>query len=205
MPHTANRWFCDTPHTGGWVFKNAIDLGGQTTRVSEGIYTLSVAATGVVVAHFGEMRRLLENQFAPLSAFTGGSGPGPGSVPGFPPFAGASQLVPPSEPVAKGIQITDVVAIYNVGTADLTSVALALSETVYANNVAPVVNAIPLAVATPPLAVQANPYVLIIPVADPEMIVDDLSDINLEFSVTIGGGATAGLFGLGYHCNYNFD
>lgn len=227
MPHVANRWFCDTPHTSGWRFYDALELQGNTflagaltanlalTRVAAAEYALertaAAAETYIIAAPFANTRRLLEseNPNDAYRAFRGGASQGypyNGGPPYFPPYTGATQLVPPTNVPAKGIEVTDIVVVYSLGVASLTSIAASLNETVFANNALPVVTNLPLTTTTYPLTVPSTgPYVVVQPVTTPVFVVDDLSDLTLEVTIVLANTGTLALYGIGFHCNFNWD
>src|SRR5579863_4903872 len=155
MGRTQGRVDADTPHKGGWIFDDAFDLFVDSANLSVARnaafdYSLNRTAAGAetyhIAAHLGNLSRLLESpflqeQFGTAAGTAGPSlgptaAPGPISAPGIPPFTGATQLVPPTAPPAKGLQVSDIALVYQVGVAALTSAALALDKVVFANNVA---------------------------------------------------------------------
>ncbi|KKL59609.1 hypothetical protein LCGC14_2213610 [marine sediment metagenome] len=214
MSRTSDRFYADAPHSGGWIFANAHQLGPTSstgslvlTRVAQGNYTLNrtagAAETHRVVFNISNLRRLNEPQ--DLQEQFGGSASVPPGVAGRPPFTGATQLVPPTTWPAKGIRIDDVVVIYEVGVVDLTSAALVLDQVIYANTVAPAVTNIPLAATTLTLVVDADPYVITRAVTTPAFLETDLLDLIAEFEVVMANTGTIAIHGLGFHCSFNYD
>lgn len=217
---TAGAFYADTAHGGAYIHFNAYDLANfQTTnlaltRNALGDYSLNRTAAGAetyyVVAQLQDDKRLPE----PLGAgmpfqmqFGTGSGT-PGYVApagGMPPFAGASQLTPPTGSPAKGIQITDCYVIYQVGVVGLTTATLSFNRTAYANAAANVITNIPIGATVLSTGVQANPYVAVRPVTTPVFETTDLSDVTLEFAVTMANTGTLRIYGMGFHFNFNWN
>lgn len=125
-----------------------------------------------------------------LEAFGTGSGtPGDPIGPGF----SNSQTKP------WGLAVVNVFAIYNVVGATATSVTLKAYRSVFANNVAiastQLVNS-----AAGPVAVQANPYVFQVALAQPLVYEStDLSDVGLELSIVTPTSSTLNVYGMGAH------
>jgi hypothetical protein len=232
MAHQTDKFYADTPHGGGWVFFDAVDIfpamlaGTQTanlvlTRNALGDYSLNRTAGGAetyqIVAPIGtKLHRLLESQTMQIPGQSGtpfsgsqyigpGTGPGPVPLPGFPPFTATALGTIPTAFPAKGIQITDVAVVYLVGVAGLTSAALSLNQTVFVKNVANVINNFPIAATALPLVTQANPYVAVRAVTTPLFNNTDLSDMTLEFSPVMANTGTIRIYGLGIHVNFNYD
>lgn len=223
MPHHAQPMYCDTPHAGGWFIHDAFNLNtlsGQLlllTRNALGDYSLNRTAAGAenynVVFGFDDLKRLIEavppSAGSPLpfqeQFGTAAGGPGFPATRGFPPFAGASQLTPPTAWPPKGVQITDCTVIYQVGVAALTAASLSLNRTVFANNVANAVTNLPLGGSALSLPTQANPYVAVLPVTTPVFETADLSDLTLEFAFTMANTGTIRVYGLGMHLLFNYN
>lgn len=218
---TAGAFYADTPHLGGYVHFNAYDLAPFSTnlvltRNALGDYSLNRTAAGAesytVVAQLQGYKRIVEaltqasdlpfqNQFGTSAGTT--SYPGPAA--GIPPFTGATQLTPPTAQPGKGVQITDVYVVYQVGVAALTAGTLSLNRTVYANNVANAITNIPISATALTLTTQANPFVAVRAVTTPTFETTDTSDLTLEFGFTMQNTGTVRVYGLGFHFNFNFN
>jgi hypothetical protein len=225
VTHQADKFYADTPHGGGWLFYNALMLAPAfsanlvLTRNALGDYSLNRIAGGAetyqTVAPIGTMlHRLLEAQTMQIpgqgpfsgSQYVGpGTGPGPVPLPGFPPLTAAQLGTIPTNFPSKGIQITDVAAIYQVGVVGLTSATLSLNQTVFANNVANAITNFPIAATALPLLTQANPYVVVRSVTTPLFNVTDLSEMTLELVTVMANTGTIRIYGLGVHVNFNYD
>lgn len=210
MSRTADIQYSDTAHAGGWLFANAGQLLADSanlvlTRNAATDWSLNRIAAGAetfnLIFSSENLRRILET-YNFQEQFGGTQGPIP--LAGRPPYTGATQLVPPTTAPSKGISITDVVVIYQVGVANLTSAALVLNKVAYANNVALAKTAMPIAATALPLVVQANPYVVSRAVTTPGFVVDDLSDVMAEFQIVMANTGTIRIYGMGFHCNFNY-
>ena len=217
---TAGAFYADSSHQGGWFFYDALNLFPFNTQLllmtrnALGDYSLNRTAAGAetyqLVLSLADLKRLIEVPTPPLpfqeEFGTAAGTPGyPAPAPGFPPFAGASQLTVPTGMPPKGIQITDCVVIYLVGVVALTSASLSLNRTVFANNVANSITNVPISSTALSLATQANPYVVRLPVTTPVFENTDLSDITLEFAFVMANTGTIRAYGLGLHASFNYD
>lgn len=220
---TQGAFFADTAHNGGWILYDAVDLTTFSsnlvlTRNAVGDYSLNRTAGGaetyIPVACFSNLRKLttypgingmpFQEHFGTAA---GGAGY-PAGAPGLPPFTGATQLTPATAPTPKGLQVTDVVAIYQVGVVDLTSASLSLNRTVFANNVANAITNVPISATALPLTAAGDatgPYVVTRAVTTPVFEVTDLSDLALELTVVMANTGTIRIYGLGFHVNYNYN
>lgn len=222
---TAGAFYAGTAHQGGLLYYAAPNLFGgflgatistnlALTRNAQGDYSFNRTAAGaetyILPLNLCNLKRLIEVSTTGMPFQTqfgtaaGGAG-FPASVAGFPPFTGTSQLTPPTGQAPKGIQILDVIAVYQVGVAALTAASLSLNRTVFANNVANAITNLPIAATALPLLTQANPYVVTRAVTTPAFEVADLADVNLELSVTLANTGTIRLYGLGCHVNFNYN
>jgi hypothetical protein len=228
---TQSAFFADTAHTGGWVVYDAFELsplllaGTQTanfviTRNALGDYSLNRTAGGAetyqAVQSVIDLKRLIESPSnspadLPFQAEFGtaaGTEGWPAGAPSLPPFTGATQLTVPTSDAPKGVQLTDVVVIYQVGVVNLTSATLTLQRTVFANNVANAITNVPISATALPLTSAGDatgPYVAVRAVTTPVFETVDLSDLTLEFQFTMANTGTMRVYALGYHCNFNFD
>jgi hypothetical protein len=232
---TQGAYYADTAHSGGWIFYDAMELASTVflagtasanmvlTRNAQGDYSLNRTAAGaeayIAVQGLMDLKRLVEGSSNVGSSFVNGSlmpfqeqfgtsagaAGYPAGAPGIPPFSGNTQLTQPTAQPAKGVSITDVVAVYTVGVASLTSASLALVRSTFANNAA-IVTATPAISATAlPLTAQANPYVVTRAVTAPTFETADLSDISVEFAYTMANTGTFRLYGMGIHVNFNYN
>lgn len=213
MPRFAERLYCDKAHNGGWIFNGATKIHNTSAnlalaRNAQFDFSLNRVAAGAetyqVLWDGSGLRRIIESYQAEgafQEQFNLGT-PGVGS----PPFTGISQFTTPTTAgPAKGIQIDNIVVVYQVGVVALTAASLAFAEAKYSNNVANVFTAIPIDATALPLLVQANPYVVTRAVTTPTMIVDDLSDLEIEFAFTMANTGTIRVYGIGVHCHFNFN
>lgn len=220
MSRTQSALYSDIPHQGGWHWAPITDLTVFSanlvmTRNALGDYSLNRTAAGAetyqLVANLGVLKRLIEVPTAPMpfqeqfGAASGGPSQWPAGSQGLPPYTGATQLNPPTAQPAKGVRVTDVAAVYLVGVAALTAASLSLNSVVYVNNVANAITNIPINATALPLATQANPYVVTRAVTTPLFATSDLSDYYLELSVTLQNTGTIRLYGLGFHCDFNYN
>lgn len=217
---TQGAFFADTPHSGGWIFYNALELAPAfsanllLTRNALGDYSLNRTAAGAETYNIPQgildLKRLIadsvsgmpyQEQFGTAAGATGY----PAGAAGIPPFTGATQLTPATALTPKGIKVTDVVAVYLVGVAALTAASFSLNRTVFANNVANAITNVPVDATALPLATQANPYVVTRAVTTPVFETTDLSDLTLEFSITMQNTGTIRIYGVGFHCQFNYN
>lgn len=221
MSGTAGAFYADTAHTGGWYWHGAANLEPFATQLllltrnALADYSWNrTPAAGVenynVVSSLDELKRLIEVPFKGMPfqeqfGTAAGTAGYPADAPGFPPYTGASQLTPPLNAPPKGVQITDVAVVYTVGVVNLTAASLSLNRTVFANNVAPAITNLPIAATALPLVVQANPYVAVRAVTAPAFEITDLSDVSCEFAFTMANTGTVRVYGIGFHCNFNYD
>jgi hypothetical protein len=109
-------------------------------------------------------------------------------------------------PIPKGIQFDSVDVIYTVVGAALSAATIGLTNTVFANNVAPVVsNLITLGANGLPTLTQAQPYVKNVAVTTPAMIVTPDSEVVLNLNFTTQGSGSLLIYGVVFHCHYNFN
>lgn len=213
MSRTQDRFYADKPHNGGWLFFGAPQLIASSanlvmTRNAQFDWSFNRVSAGAetyqVVWNCSNLRRIIES-YQVEGAFQEPFAVGP-PLAGRPPYTGFGPLTPPATAgPAKGIQIDDVAAVYQVGVAGLTAASLALAEAKYANAVANSFVAQPLNALALPLIVQATPYVVTRAVLAPSMIVDDLSDLVAEFAFTMANTGTIRVYGIGVHCHFNYD
>lgn len=221
MPNSQKPLYSETPHNGGWIWMPAsqveFTLNGANpllfTRNAVGDYswnrTAGGAETYAIVCGLTALKRLLEtvdNQEFAGSALLQPSAAGPkGGAFGAPPFTGIGQITPSAVAQSKGLRITDVVVAYQVGVAALTSAALSFNKTVFSNGAALVVTNIPISAAALPLTTAATPFVQTRAVTAPGVIIDDLSDLNAELLVVMQNTGTFRFYGIGFHCQFNYN
>jgi hypothetical protein len=199
MSRTQSSLYSDTPHQGGLVYLNAIDLAPNfsanlvLTRNALGDYSLNRTAAGAetyqVVAALKDLKRIAEVATAPMPFQEQFIGTPPISAPGVPPFAGANQLIPPANLGTKGIKVKDVFVVYQV----------------FAEAVAPAVTNLPIDATALVLTTQATPHVAVRAVTAPAFEVTDLSDLTLEFAATMANTGTLRVYGLGFHVDFNLN
>lgn len=156
----------------------------------------------------------------PQQAFgTAASVPGPSTIAGTSDPLALPQGTPPQPssklatlgnirtgPLVRGFQINSVDVIYLITGAALTSIAIGLTKTVFANNVAnAVLNMIAKAQNGLATATQANPYVTNVVVPAPAMITSPDTATLLELDVTTAAGGAFRLYGFVLRMNYNLN
>lgn len=219
---TSGSFFADTPHTGGFTLYDAVELTSFNanlvlTRNALGDYSLNRTAAGAetyhLVANLNGLTKRLSNVIDGLGGMpfqeqfgtAAGTAGYPATAAGFPPFTGATQLAAPTAAPAKGVRVTSVLAIYQVGVVALTSASLSLNRTVFKNNVAPAVTNIPIAATALTLAAGVGPYVAPLAVTSPVFETTDLSDVSLDFSFGLANTGTIRIYGLGFYFDFNLD
>lgn len=134
----------------------------------------------------------------------------PWGVTGRPPYTGITQFTPVTGVAGrpKGFKLTDITLVYLVGGATLDALTIGVEKNVYANNTAIASTAI-LAVAANGLTatVQANPFVIQVPIAAGNQLYNmtDNSEIISEVTVTTGGSATFRLYRASIHGHFNWN
>lgn len=147
------------------------------------------------------------------SAVAGTSGP-LGMKPGYPPIAAANMATLgaiQTGAIPKGLQINSVTPVYSVSVVALTSIALGVTSTKFANNGAITVTNL-LAKGTNGLAVAtttgaATPYATPVAMTSPAMTPGSTTgtEILIELDMTTAGTGTARLYGFSVNCSYNFN
>lgn len=222
MSRSQGAVFADTPHNGGIVFINALELAPAfsanlvLTRNALGDYSLNRTAGGAetyrVVASLAQALRKITTYpgvngmpFQEQFGTAAGAAGYPAGAAGLPPFTGATQLTPPTTMTPKGLKPTDVFVVYQVGVVDLTSASLSLNRTVHANGVAPAVTNIPIAADALSLSFAATPKLATRAITTPAFEVTDNSDVTLEFEAVMANTGTIRIYGLGFHVQYNYN
>ena len=224
MAHQADKFYADTPHVGGWLLYDATAVTPFSanlvlTRNALGDYSLNRTSQGAetynIVAPIGTaIHRLIEAQglqhpgegpYTTAAGYIGDGSVGPIPLPGFPPLTGTQLGTIPTTWPAKGVQITDVAACYQVTVANATSAALSLNQTVFGNNLANVINNFPIAATALPLVAQANPYVVVRAVTTPTFNNTDLSEMTAELQIVLPNLAVLRIYWVGVHVNFNYD
>lgn len=216
---TQGAFYADSPHFGGFLFAGASSLGNFSanlvlTRNALGDYSLNRTAAGAetyrVIMPLIDLKRIIEVSsgefpFAEKFGAAAGTAGYPAGAAGIPPFSGASQLTPATAQPAKGLKFVDVFVVYQVGVASLTSAALSLNRTVFADVTAPVVTNLAIDATALTLTANANPRLAIRTVNAPAFETTDLSDLNLEFEVVMQNTGTIRIYGLGAHVTFNYN
>ena len=213
MTRAADRFYADAPHTGGFLWANARDLGvigsvadPALTRNAQGDWSLNrtagAAETIRAVINLTAIKRL--NEAMDFQQQFGGT-QGPIPLAGRPPFTDATQLVPPTTWPAKGARIQDVVVVYQVGVVALTSAALRLDGVTFVDVTAPAVAAIPIDATALTLTANANPRLAVRAVTTPAFIETDNNDVVLEFEAVMAITGTLRIYALGMHVSFNYD
>lgn len=218
MSNTSQRFENDTPYTDGHIFipgeefKQVSGAAQTFTRNAKGDLSINQGASIAAVytrsiSHLFRLGlgQLLQEQF--------GGSVGPDAVPGFPgspvaTFANATaaQLVPPStNKIPKGINILDITPQYRIDTNPLSVHTIGISKTVYANNAAlTIIDILAQAANGLATAVQASPYSTKIAV-NSGFVIDDLSQLVIEWTVTTPVGGAFRLYGIDVHVSFNYN
>lgn len=220
---TQGAFYGDTPHGGGFLFYGP---GQLATSAAAGVFpwtrnaagdvslngpTPASAGTYYIWLSITNMKRLIETpgnlpfqeQFGTAAATAGW----PAGAPGVPPFSGMTQLTPALSDTPKGIQITDVYAVYSVQTAALTTATLALYRSTYQENVALGVTTVlaPATISVTATSAANASHVQIVPVTAPAFEITDESNIFLELALTTAATSAVRIYGMGAHFRLNFN
>jgi hypothetical protein len=219
MPRTQGKFSQDTPHSGGMYFSDALSLAPFSTnlvltRNALGDYSLNRTAAGAESYTITLSTDCIGKRIQAVppitdfqEAFGNQASQGGNWVPGgagYPPFAG-NPIITNINPPAKGIELIDVFVVYQVGVVSLTSAALSLNRTVFANAAAKTITNIPISATALTLTTNANPYVAVRTVTTPAFETSDLAELTMEFDVTMANTGTLRVYGLGFHYNLNFN
>lgn len=213
MARTHSFFAQDTSFPDGVIFvgphKFAATTGAVTlASTGHGNFSANVAAaTSVVLVATLDDSIAIRTGYADFieEAF-GNQKRGSGDFTGYPPLSNAKLYDTSQTYRKKGIQINDVTLVYSIAGAALTSQTLGLTNTLFSNNVAPVVtNLIAQGANGLATAVQTQPYVTKIAVPSPQFIVTDLTQYQLELDITTPVSSTYDLLGAFLHVNLNFN
>lgn len=186
----------DGAHNDGVVTIGAEDLGASSsatapvlTRNAVGSWSWNRTAAGAETLFFRKamtgIQRLGELYNAQLNGVAGAALP------------------------AKGIQLTDFFAIYSIGVVDATTATLRFGKSIFANNVALAQTDIVAATNISKTAAgdATGPYVSVvsIPAGSQVFSTDDFSQVEIELSIVLANTGTLKVFGVGFHCNFNYQ
>lgn len=220
---TQGAFYADSPHGGGFVFYGAGQLATSAaatvfpwTRNAAGDVSLNgptpaAAGTTYFWLSISNIKRLVETSgYRPFQQQFGTAAATPGwpaGAPGVPPFLDTSQLVPALTDAPKGIQVTDIFAVYSVQTAALGSATLAMYRTVYTDQTAlqvtTVVAPATINAATTPAANAPN--VDTVAVSAPVFETTDDSNLLIELALTTAATSVVRVYGMGAHLRFNFN
>jgi hypothetical protein len=131
----------------------------------------------------------------------------PAGVSGSPPYTGVSSLTPVTAARPKGIMIKQITPRYIINTTAATGNTIGVSLIQYTNNVvAPAATALLTNAANGlATAASANPYVtpIPIPVANQNFLINQDSDVTIEWDVT--AGTSIDLLGITVICSVNYN
>ena len=209
------------------------NIGGVSTIATDGAGSLYAAlgnsAVGAWYANLALFLRtgVLASSYDQEQFGTAAGVAGPSSVantsgplalpPGFPPITAANMATIAGSingtgagiqrgAIPKGMQIDSVDVIYSVAGLAAVTPTVGLTKTVFANNVAPAVtNFIALGTNGLATAIQANPYVINIPVTSPAMITSADTEQTLNVNITAGATGTVKFYGAVIKAHYNFN
>jgi hypothetical protein len=230
MGITEGKWEQMTPQSDLQIFVGAgsfADTSAHAVLATQGagLFDFTLAA-GLAATFFTEAGLFLRTGVLATPAFdqeqygTAASQPGPsavagtsspfGFVPGFPPLTAANMATLgkfQTGAVPKGMQVNSLDVVYTVGGAAATAPTVGMTRTAFANNVAPVVtNIITLGTNGLATAVQAQPYVINVPVTTPAMITTTDSAPIINFNITAGASTgTVTFYGVIMRCSYNMN
>lgn len=187
--------------TVGFLAGAFVTLDTVASGVQEFTQILSItSATAMVVA-------TVKNSHTTPFPITANLYTTPGGISGIPPFSGVSQLTPPaSRP--KGILIKSLSITYLVGVANISAQTISLTLATYQESVAPTVTTLIASAANGlPVAFQATPHVLTIPVpvANQAWLTTFNSQVAIEFDFTTGTSGTVDILGATLGCSFNFN
>lgn len=220
---SAGRFDADTPHVDGLIFippfsfwegrnfgvaavGQIVDTADQESYQIPASQSVKLFANiDSFISRIGEPDDLQTQNNASVQSSSSYIGPAPT---GRPPFAGVSQFSIPSTLVRpKGIKVLDVVPIYTISTANLTTHTLTASWRTYADNTAAAtVNTLINAVAQQ-TAFRANMYATKNVVAANLQTFQtiDLSQFQVKLIVTTPVTSVYNLFGCWIHVQFNFN
>jgi hypothetical protein len=210
MSNTESTWTQDTPTPDMEIFIGAsdfIDTSAHATfgSAGAGLFAMTVPASTA------------STLFASLSDMMKKTGIGlpkdPRGYSGIPPLT-ASQMPtlghgisPTNLPPAKGMYVTSVDLVYTVAGSALTLATIGLTDTTFANNVAPAVtNRIAVGANGMPTAVQVQPYKFNVPVPLTQQVFPVTTGTQTILNVNLSAGTGACTFyGAVLHCTYNLN
>lgn len=226
MPNTDSMWTQDSAFGDMEIFVGASEIrdanaGSVLTLAGPGLLSLNLGASanGSYYVHIGALLKrfgmyatpaLVQEQFGTAASLPGPTAvpntSGPEGIMGLPPFP-ASQLATltgaKAGPVSKGVQINSVDAIYKVSTAALSSISMYVSNIILPAGT--VTFLYPNSGALLPLAIQANPYRINIPMTIQQFLNLSGSQANIQMTVQTAGTGTFALYGFVVKCSYNFN
>ena len=213
-------------------FNDLVDTSAHAVLASQGIGLIDhTLGASLAATFFSNVKPYLRTGVYATSQYdqeqfgTAASQPGPSTVSrtngpdaepfpnspyyqGFPPTVGSSMATlagAAAGPQPKGIQIDSIDVIYAVTGAALAAITIGLVKTVFTNAAVPATsNIIPLAANGLSTVISANPYVTNVPVAAPAMITDADAEVILNLNVTTAAGGAAIIYGVVFHCHYNY-
>jgi len=214
MTRVADRLYADVAHNGGHTFYGAEEESVFSSATAPVLTrnaandvsfnrTAGAAETIQFVKGIDLPRRIIESYQAE-QAFQEQFNMAP-PAPGRPPYSGVTQLVTPTQAgPSKGIQVDNIYVVYRVGVVGLTSITMRFVKNVYGENVAFSPSAI-ATTGTPPLGTQANNHTATFTVTTPTMVVDDLSQLQIEVEFVMANTGTLRFYGVGIHYHFNYN
>lgn len=227
MSQTDGQFTQDTPFADLQIFRGPSDWLDTSSHAvytqSGGLYYLHLPATNAAtfVTDCMILQRtgiyatpaLTQEQFGTAASLPGPTTVAhtsdPEGVVSYPPFLAAALPTlagPHTGPVAKGMMLTSVDVIYRVNALAAGTPTFGVTATVFANTTAPVTTNL-IASDTNGLqtAVNANPYVINIPVTTPGFIITPDTELLSTFNITGGATGTVDFFGTVAHYSFNFN
>lgn len=228
MPHTNGRYQQALGFNDASIFigaEQAINTGdaGTVTRTAEGNYNLSWVNNKAPVLAWNVLDYLVTRLgFSPdpdLQEQFGGTGVPADAYPqGYPSggdgfyTAGAAlqPITPRRVPRLKGIKLSSIGLVYQVGTNNLQLNTCCMDKTVFVNGVAPAITNVLASAANGLSAVaSATPYVIdvAVPAAFQVYNITDLQQFWFETALTSGaaGGSTLVVWGIRVRASFNFN
>jgi len=209
------------------------NIGGTSTIATDGAGSLYAAlGNNAVGAWYANLALFLrtgvyassynQNQFGTAAGVGGPSSvantSGPLGLPsGFPPISQANMTTISGSingtgtgvqcsPIPKGTQIDSIDVIYSVAGLACVTPTIGLTKTIFVNNTAPAVtNLITLGTNGLATAIQANPYVINVPVTTPAMLTASDTEAILNINITGGATGTVKFYGAVIKGHFNFS
>lgn len=222
MPHTRSRYMQDLGLTDARLFcgpGDAIAVGSTAApiivRNAAGDWVLSRTSAGAETINIAVnlTQQILRRTgfFEDLQEQFGGAGiAASAEFQGRPDTIGAmntgQQITPRTAFKLKGVKFLSIDAIYRVTVANLTTNTLRVDQDLQVNNVAPAITAV-LAPTGIPTAVQANPYVTVVPLPVAQQIyrISPDQELWIEMTAVMANTGVLAFYGFDVQMEFNFN